>query len=269
MPTCIIADDEPLLAQSLQAELAQCWPELQVLNVAANGKAALAAINEYRPDIAFLDIKMPGMTGLEVAQTIVEDSNKHCLVVFVTAYDEFAHQAFDSAAIDYVLKPVNPQRLEKTITRLKKYISQPSANANDNEVESDKPSDSVLLSQLKSLLSQTQPNTGIEALTHFHVSVGDSIRIIPVNDVLYLQAADKYVIVMTASGENLIREPLKDIIARLNPSQFKQIHRSTVVNMNHVQQIDRDEMGKQTIRLKDAKQRLVVSRLYAHLFKPM
>jgi DNA-binding LytR/AlgR family response regulator len=269
-PTCIIADDEPLLVAALKSELSQLWPQLTVLKTVGNGNAALAAIQELEPDIAFLDIRMPGLTGIEVAQAAFEDTEHlKTQLVFVTAYDEYATAAFESAAVDYVLKPANSTRLSKTVERLKRRLPGNSANQ-------ESPQDLVM--QLRKLLDLAPENRiKRETLKHLRIGVGEVVKMVPLQDVLYLQASDKYVVIVTNDAEHLIREPLKDLLPQLDPEQFVQIHRSTVVNINKVERVERDELGKQTILLRDqalakhhaAKQRLVVSRLYSHLFKAM
>jgi DNA-binding LytR/AlgR family response regulator len=265
-PTCIIADDEPLLAAALRKELSALWPELEVIKVVSNGPAALAAIQEHNPVIAFLDIQMPGMTGIDVAKSIADDESGeqpsaprvNTAIVFVTAFDEYATQAFDMAAIDYVLKPINSDRLAKCVARLKKQLSEAA------------PSSDVLLAQLQKLMSVSKPSTTTNSyLRHIKASIGDSVKLIPINEVVYFQAADKYVIVMTAQGESLIREALKDIIEQLDPQHFVQIHRGTVVNIDSVQEMQKDELGRHVLVLKGVKQRPVVSRLYTHVFKAM
>jgi DNA-binding LytR/AlgR family response regulator len=264
-PTCIIADDEPLLAAALRKELNELWPELEILKVVSNGPAAVAAIREFNPAVAFLDIRMPGMTGIEVANTIADDDGDDNLkpantaVVFVTAYDEYATQAFEMAAIDYVLKPVSSDRLAKCVARLKKQLVEPATSSD------------VLLEQLQKLMviSKTASITVAPLLRHIKASTGDTVKLIPIDEVIYFQAADKYVIVMTAQGESLIREALKDIIPQLNSERFVQIHRGTVVNIDCVQEMQKDELGKQILVLKGVKQRPVVSRLYTNVFKAM
>lgn len=266
--TCIVADDEPLLARSLKAELQKLWPALDVVATASNGPEAIALIQELKPDVAFLDIRMPGMTGIEVAQALVEDAlddQAAPLIVFVTAYDEYATRAFDAAAIDYVMKPVTSDRLAKTIDRLSKELAlrQSPASALMDGVTA----------QLKQLLAaqglQAASTLSQEPLRFIRAGVGDTVKMIPIDDVLYFQSSDKYLIVMTAQGESLLREPLRDIAPRLDNQLFTQIHRSTIVNMRHVERAHRDESGKLWLNLANSKAKLLVSRLYAHLFKAM
>ena len=256
-PTALIAEDEPLLAKELANQLAALWPELKIVAVAPNGLAALALIEQHKPDIVFLDIKMPGLSGLDVAGNLIEDLTEPPLIVFVTAYDQFAIQAFENAAIDFVLKPVNPARLAKTILRLKRNLSA------DNNA-----SDFVgLASQLQQLLSA--PRISQEWLTTITASVGQHIKFVSVSEVVYFEASDKYVRVLTASAEVLIREPLKLLAPKLDPAVFKQIHRSVIVNGQFIKHIERDETGKLHLHLTARPEKLVISRLYAHTFKPM
>lgn len=265
--TCIIADDEPLLARALKAELKSLWPDLEIVAMAANGPEAVALIQDHQPDVTFLDIRMPGMTGIEVAQTLVEDASDDQpspLIVFVTAYDEYATRAFEAAAIDYVMKPLTPDRLSKTIERLKKELALRRTNTNN-------PLDSIAaqLRQLMGSALSATPAAVLEPLRFLRAGVGDAVKMIAIEDVLYLQASDKYLIVMTAQGESLLREPLKEIAPRLDQQLFTQIHRSTIVNMRFVERAHRDEAGKLWLTINGAKEKLLVSRLYVHLFKAM
>jgi len=277
--TAVIADDEPLLAQALTKELENAWPQLSICSIANDGNKALAAIKEYRPDIAFLDIRMPGATGIEVAETIAEDwpdethddepdndSNEMYksppLIVFVTAYDNYAVQAFESAAVDYLLKPVRPERLKQTIERLKQHLHQPERSNADK-----------LGNQIREIIAtqmvQTATGERTEELRMIRASVGDVVRMIPVEDVIFFESADKYVSVHTETYEAVIREPLRNLLARLNHNQFAQIHRRTIVNLNKVEAAVRDETGKITLQLKNHKATPVVSRIHRHMFQAM
>jgi DNA-binding LytR/AlgR family response regulator len=264
-PRALIAEDEPLLADALRAELAQLWPELEVVTMARNGNDALAALQSERPDIAFLDIRMPGLTGLEVAQAVAEDWPADAvppLIVFVTAFDEFAVAAFEQAAVDYVLKPVQRDRLRRAIERLKTRLAE-------------RPGDAMLESlalQLRSVLGTSAGATSgalASPLRTIRAGVGETVRMIPVDTVVYLQATDKYVNVVTATGEALIRESLRDLLPRLDPELFAQIHRSTVVNLDFVTAAVRDDQGRMMLQLRGRPEKLAVSRLYSHLFKAM
>jgi DNA-binding LytR/AlgR family response regulator len=271
MTRALIAEDEPLLAAALQAELHKLWPGLQITAVARNGVEALRQIQADPPDVAFLDIRMPGMTGLEVAQTIAEDwesDRPPPLVVFVTAYDQFAVSAFEHAAADYLLKPVQPARLATALERVKARLQARMAAPGGHSVDE-------LVAQLRTLLTPEASRHGHTAgapdgpLRVIRAGVGDTVRLIPIESVLLLQAADKYVNVLTAEHESLIREPLKDLLPRLDPSRFVQIHRGAVVNLAFVESAVRDDTGKVTLRLRGRSERPVVSRLYVHLFRAM
>ncbi|MBL8517176.1 MAG: response regulator transcription factor [Betaproteobacteria bacterium] len=249
--TAIIADDEIHLAEYLNDRLTQLWPELDIVGIAKNGPEALRLIDDEAPAIAFLDIRMPGLTGLEVAKRI--DQRTH--VVFVTAYDQYAIDAFDNEAADYLLKPVADDRLAKSIDRLKKRLAD---NAPPQAV-------SELLTRLAgSLTKTTQP-----WLRWIRASVGDVVRQIPVEEVLFFQAQDKYVVVTTRDGESLIRTGIAELAAQLNPDEFWQVHRSTIVNVHAIASTRKDFNGHTIVKLKQHKQELPVSRAYAHLFKQM
>lgn len=246
----LIADDEPLLSLSLKTALGEAWPELEIVAVVPNGLEAVQAAERLRPDVAFLDIRMPGMTGIEAAAEIADRLGEAApAIVFVTAYDEYATRAFDLAAVDYVLKPVAPERLAGTVTRLK-------ARRFDLE---------ELTRQLRALDTLVQKG---EPLRHVRAGAGNAVKLIPVDEVCYFQAADKYTTVVTAAGEDLIRTPLKDLAAQL-PGIFQQVHRGTIVNLKHVAAAVRDETGRVSLKLRARKETLAVSRVYADLFKPM
>ena len=246
----LIADDEPHLAQYLAARLAALWPELEILPAAANGLEALRRIDDEAPDVAFLDIRMPGLTGLEVAARV--DRRTH--VIFVTAYDQYAVEAFDRDAVDYVLKPVTDERLAKCIERLKRKIA----------AAEKPPALDELLSRLAKLAA---PAAG--RLRWVRALKGEVVHQIPVDEVLYFRASDKYTCVITREGESLIRLPLAELAAQLDPEAFAQIHRSTVVNVSEIASSRRDLGGRVFVKLKDGSTELPVSRAYAHLFKQM
>jgi DNA-binding LytR/AlgR family response regulator len=246
----LIADDEPLLALSLKRALGEAWPELEIVAVVPNGIEALQAAERLRPDFAFLDIQMPGTTGLEAAAEMADRLGEAApAVVFVTAYDEYAAKAFEVAAVDYVLKPVSPDRLASTVTRLK---------AKQRGLED-------LARQLRAL-GTLEPRG--ETLRQVRAGTGNSVKLIPIDDVCYFQAADKYTTVVTAGGEDLIRTPLKELAAQL-PEIFQQVHRGTIVNQKEVASAVRDEAGRISLRLRNRKETLAVSRVYADLFRPM
>jgi len=252
MPTALIADDEPHLASYLRDALARAWPELEIVHVARNGAEAAERIAALRPDFAFLDIKMPGLTGLEVAQG-VEGTTR---VVFVTAYDEFAVAAFEQQALDYVLKPVTAERLAMTVERLQATIAAP-AGADDAR----------LATVLRTL--SAAPKATASHLRYVRASQGELVHQIPVGDVLYFHADDKYTCVRTAAAEHLIRTTVTELAAQLDPQRFVQIHRSTIVNLEHLAGTRRDELSRLFVRLHGHAGELPVSRAYVHLFKAM
>lgn len=257
----LVAEDEPILALTLVKTLQRLWPELQICAVVENGVAAVQQALAQQPDILFLDIKMPGKTGLEAAHELAEDwpdDTPFPLVVFVTAYDQFAVEAFEQAAVDYVCKPVNDARLTKTVERLQARLVQPQDK--DRGLER-------IVGQLRNLVPAASADT--QRLTIIRAAVGNQIRMIPVADVLYFEATDKYINVVTAESASLIRTSLKELLPQLDGSQFWQIHRGTVVNARAIQMAVRDEAGKLSIKLHGRSESLGVSRVFAHLFKQM
>jgi DNA-binding LytR/AlgR family response regulator len=263
----LVAEDEPILAISLTQALGRLWPGLQIGGILENGIAAVRESLAQKPDVLFLDIKMPGKTGLEAAQELAEewpDDVPFPLIVFVTAYDEYALQAFDQAAVDYVLKPVNDARLGKTVERLKKRLEQRLQVNDDRNTELER-----LVGQLRSLVPGMPPVQPMEKLTFIRAAVGNQIRMIPVEDVVYFEAADKYVNVVTSDGESLIRTSLKELLPQLDTQRFWQVHRGTVVNAKCIQAAVRDDTGKLSLALRGRKESLPVSRVFAHLFKQM
>ncbi|WP_343586190.1 LytTR family DNA-binding domain-containing protein [Herbaspirillum sp.] len=264
--TALIAEDEPLLAVALQQALTRTWPELGTAQVAANGIAALEQALARLPDVLFLDIRMPGRSGLEVARELADawpPARPFPLIVFVTAYDNHALEAFEQAAVDYLLKPVNDARLATTVQRLKSLLEQRAAGNADEHLER-------ALAQLRELAAHdAEPAQPVPRLDIIRAAVGNQVRLIPVNDVLYFEATDKYVNVVTAEGEALIRTSLRELIPQLDAQQFWQIHRGTVVQVRHVQAAVRDEAGKLSLLLRNRPEKLAVSRLFAHLFKQM
>ena len=257
----LVAEDESILSYALLQALGRLWPELQICGVVENGVAAVQEALAQLPDVLFLDIKMPGKTGLEVAQELAEewpDSSPFPQIVFVTAYDEYAIQAFEQSAADYVLKPVNDERLGKTVARLKARL--------DNNQERSSELERVV-GQLRQLMPSMVSDT--ERLEVIRAAVGNQIRMIPIADVLYFEATDKYINVVTAEHSSLIRTSLKDLLPQLDSKLFWQIHRSTVVNTRHIQVAIRDETGKLTLKLRGSNDILQISRVYAHLFKQM
>jgi DNA-binding LytR/AlgR family response regulator len=246
----VIADDEAPLRQSLRRRLAEVWPELIICGEAQNGEEALALIEQERPQVAFLDIRMPGLTGLEVAGRI----GGSCRVVFVTAYDDYAVEAFDKEAMDYLLKPVTRERLEKTVQRLQKEL----------QTGAGLPAET-----LRRLLNRLSPEGENRRLQYLRVQQGDGVRLIPVDDVIYFQAQDKYTTVITREGESLIRKSIRDLAAELDPDQFWQIHRGILVNVRCIARVGRSLTGKGVLKLKDRDETLPVSPRYLHLFRQM
>lgn len=271
-PTALIAEDEHLLAQALQAELARTWPALKIVATVGDGLSAVRQALALQPDVLFFDIRMPGLTGLEAAAELIEQwptsgaqARAFPQLVFVTAYDQYAVKAFEAQAVDYLLKPVQGPRLQKTVEKLQLALAKPAPVAMDFE---------ATLDQLRGLLaSPTAPTTtttkAVAPLTVIQASVGSAIRMVPLDEVLCFEAADKYVRVLTAEREYLIRTPLKELQDQIDTSVFWQIHRGTIVRATAIEGVSRDEGGKASLTLRGLKERFVVSRLYAHLFKAM
>ena len=256
----LIAEDEPILAAVLAQSLQRLWPGLEIAATAPNGLAAVEQALTLRPDVLFLDIKMPGQTGLEAAEELAErwdGGRPFPEIVFVTAYDDYALKAFEQAAADYVLKPVSDERLRRTVDRLRSRLDSRKDSGGGLE---------RLVEQMRALLPQA---CAPERLTTIRAAVGSLVRMIPVQEVVYFQALDKYVNVATADSEALIRLPLKELMAQLDPAQFCQVSRSSIVNMRQVASASRDETGKLTLALHGRPDRLKVSPLFAHLFRQM
>ena len=271
-PTALIAEDETLLADNLRQELARLWPELQIVAMAPHGQAALDAALRLQPDICFLDIRMPGLSGLEAAQAMAEDwpeGQRFPLLVFVTAYEQYALQAFERAAVDYVLKPVLPERLAQTCRRLQAALSVGGkcGESGGSSESGDKISQAV--EQLRLLLGASPPPSTQPPLRLLQIAQRSSILMLPVDEVLYFEAADKYVRVLTASNEHLMRTSLRELLPQLDGTRFWQIHRSVLVRSDAIDRAVRDEAGKITLHLHGSKDRLAVSRMYAHLFRGM
>jgi DNA-binding LytR/AlgR family response regulator len=258
MPSCVIAEDEALLRDALVQMLAVAWPELEVAAACEDGGAALEAIAAHQPDVAFLDIRMPGLTGLEVAGAMAECS-PHTQVVFVTAYDHYAIDAFEQGAVDYLQKPVAPQRLAATVRRLK-------ARAAGGGGGPDAAALAAMLRQLGAGLARADRAPPLVWLT---ASAGTETRLIMVDDIAYFQSDTKYTLVMTAEGEALLRKPIRELLEVLDPAVFKQIHRSTIVNLKAIAGIARDDMGRGVVRLKNRPETLAVSQPFMALFRNM
>jgi DNA-binding LytR/AlgR family response regulator len=259
--TALIAEDEPLLAGELSRELQSLWPELQLLGVAPHGAAAVEQALAQRPTVCFLDIRMPGMTGLEAARALAEEwpeDQPLPLLVFVTAYDQYALQAFEQAAVDYVLKPVQTERLAQTVARLKARLADKPAPMEDT------------LAQLRALLAPGAAAAAparVQPLQLLQAAVGSTIHMVPVGEVLFFEAADKYVRAVTAEKEHLLRISLRELMPQLDTGLFWQIHRGTIVRATAIERAVRDEVGKLTLHLRGSAEQLGVSRMYAHLFK--
>ncbi len=249
----IIADDEPHLAAHLRDRLLALWPDLNIVGMAANGIEARELIERLQPDVAFLDIRMPGLSGLDVVVALPFSVRASCRFVFVTAYDEFAVQAFEREATDYLLKPVTDDRLAATIERLLRAPAVPPAED--------------LLARLQALLPVAEKPA--ERLRWVRASVGNDVRLVPVDEVCYFQATDKYTAVFTRDAELLIRTPLKELGAQLDPEMFWQVHRSTLVNVRQIATARHDAFGRVTLYLRERPETLQVSRAHAHLFRQM
>jgi DNA-binding LytR/AlgR family response regulator len=250
-PRAIIADDERLMREQLRARLAEAWPELQIVAEARNGEEAVQLVASERPDLAFLDIQMPGMTGIEAARAI----GTACHVVFVTAFSEFAVDAFEEGAVDYVLKPAEIERLGRTVTRLKGRL-----DGQPRDLE-------ALLAGLAARIGGTAGRPA--HLQWIQASMGQQLRLIPVADVLFFTSDEKYTRVQTESYEALIRKPIKELIDQLDPEQFWQIHRATIINIKSVAGIVRDLRGRQLVQFRNFPEKLEISRNFTHLFKQM
>jgi DNA-binding LytR/AlgR family response regulator len=246
--TALIAEDEPLMRERLREQLAEAWPELAVVAEAGDGDEALALFDIHRPQIAFLDIRMPGRDGLDVAAAIGAD----CHVVFVTAYDQYALRAFEAGAIDYLLKPVELDRLLACVDRVRRKLAAPPADL------------SALLEQLRTAVPSAHSR-----LRWIKAAVGKQVRLIPVEEVLYFQSDTKYTRVVLPQSEALIRTPLKDLIAELDPDRFWQVHRGTIVNVDAIASVLREDAEKQYVLIKGRPDRLPVSRQFFHLFRQM
>jgi DNA-binding LytR/AlgR family response regulator len=255
MPTAIIADDERLMRDQLRMRLEQVWPELEILGEAKNGDEAIELVNELKPDFTFLDIRMPGKTGMEAAAEIGNKSN----VVFVTAYDAYAVEAFERGAVDYVLKPPEPERLKITVERLKGRLSSPAASAAQGADMA------AILNQLAEKIAAPKP----KYLQWIQASIGSDLRMIPVEEILFFRSDEKYTCVQTDKFEALIRKPVRDLAEELDPSLFWQIHRATLVNVNAIEGVTRDIRGRHLVMIKGRSDKLEVSRSFLHLFKQM
>ena len=265
-PTALLADDEPLLREHLATLLGRLWPELEVVAQARNGREAVELFERHAPDVAFLDIHMPGVNGVEAARAI----GRRAQVVFVTAYDQYAVQAFEQGAIDYVVKPFDAQRLEDTVQRLRERFERapaPAAGSADGGAALD-PAVDALLGRLSARLHELAHGRPAW-LQWIKASVGNSVRLIPVEQVHYLRSDEKYTLVAWEGGEALIRRSFRELADELDPQRFVQIHRSTIVNLHQVQQVIRGPNETAEVQLKGRPELLSVSRSYLHLFRQM
>ena len=271
----LIADDERLMREQLRARLAEVWPELEIVAEAKNGLEAVQLTEAHHPNLVFLDIRMPGMTGLEAARAIAQlptddDSADHwpgCEIVFITAYDQYAIEAFEQGVVDYVLKPAERERLLVTVARIQQRLAQRQAlgDADDDAAHSPPPAMQQLLQKLATRMDPSKAPT----LRWIQATVGQTIQMIPVEEVLFFISDEKYTRVQTATLEALIRKPIKELIDELDAEVFWQIHRSTLVNTKHIAGVSRDLRGRQLVAVKGHPEKLEVSRSFSGLFKGM
>ena len=271
--TALIAEDEPLLAQALAAELARVWPGLRVLLTVGDGVSAVAQALRLQPDVLFFDIQMPGLDGLGAAAELADRwptaaGKPFPALVFVTAFDAYAVQAFEAQAMDYLLKPVQAARLLKTVSKVQLVIESAACTAINSEAVMQR-----MLAQLRGLLtpapSPAEPPLRLIQASLPSTAQGHCSRLVPIDEVLYFEAADKYIRVFTATADYLIRTPLKDLLRQLDAAVFWQVHRATVVRASAINTVLQSENGKLSLILHHRPEKLAVSRLYAHLFKPM
>jgi DNA-binding LytR/AlgR family response regulator len=269
----VIADDERLMREQLRARLSEVWPELEIVAEARNGIEAVELTRQHRPDIVFLDIRMPGLTGVEAARQIAQlpdeiadeqEAWRGCEIVFITAYDQYAVEAFEQGVVDYVLKPAERERLQLTVERIRKRLAKREAT------HEPPPSAGADMQQLlHKLASQLNPAGAAQRLKWIQATVGQGIQMIPVDDVLFFISDEKYTRVQTATLEALIRKPIKELIDELDPEAFWQIHRSTLVNTKAIAGVSRDMRGRQLVSVKGHPEKLEVSRSFTGLFKGM
>jgi DNA-binding LytR/AlgR family response regulator len=264
--TAVIAEDEPVLARTLTRLLEQVWPELRIVGVADDGLRASELALESLPDVMFLDIKMPGRTGIEVAEVVADDwpdDRAEPLFVFITAYDNFAIPAFERAAVDYLLKPATADRLQLSVDRLKSRLAQRAVSPDAGDM-------AALMQRMQSLAAPEVADAGSpERIKVIRAGVGNTVRMIPVADVVCFEATEKYVNVVTPTGEALVRMSLRELMARIDSNDFIQVHRSVMVNSNAIVSATRDENGHYSLSLRGLQRPLKVSRAFGHLFRPM
>lgn len=262
-PTAVIAEDEPVLARTLRRLLEQAWPELQILAMAEDGLQATELALTHAPDIMFLDIKMPGRNGLEAAEAIADEWPEQAaepLFVFVTAYDAYAVSAFERAAVDYILKPATPERLAQTVDRLKARLGQRAQQPGAGDM-------AQVMQRMQSM--GEAPQLPRERIKVIRAGVGNTVRMIPVTDVICFEATEKYVNVVTAGGEALVRMSLRELMASIDSTDFMQVHRSVLVNTHAILSATREENGQYSLNLRGLERPLKVSRAFSHLFRPM
>lgn len=259
--TAVVADDERLLREQLKTRLVAVWPQLQIVGEARDGNEALAKAEELRPDVMFLDIRMPGMTGIEAAREILALPDWRGEIVFVTAYDEYAVAAFEQGALDYLLKPVEPERLAQTAQRVKARLAQRAPAAAPDDAALD-----ALMEKLASLQQGMAPK-GVQPLRWIQATSGSTTKLIDVKDVLFFKSDEKYTRVQTRDQEAFIRTPIRELLPQLDAQQFWQIHRSAVVNLSAIAAVTRDDTGRQRVHIQGHAEVLEVSRSFAHLFR--
>jgi DNA-binding LytR/AlgR family response regulator len=255
-PSALIADDEPLLREHLCTHLARQWPELVIAAQARNGREAVEMFDQHRPDVVFLDVHMPGMNGVDAAQAI----GGRAQIVFVTAFEQYAVQAFEQGAIDYLVKPLDEARLAATVARLRQRLADRAASSSDTGV------DAALEQLARRLRAQASPPARMQWI---RASVGATVRMIAVDQVVYLRSDEKYTLVVWDGGEALIRKPIRDLVDELDPGQFVQVHRSVIVNLRHVVQVTRGANETADIQLRGRSETLPVSRSFLHVFRQM
>ncbi|WP_372016510.1 LytR/AlgR family response regulator transcription factor [Pseudoxanthomonas sp. 10H] len=254
---CVVAEDEELLRTSLLLQLGEVWPGLRIVAECEDGASALEAIAEHKPDVAFLDIRMPGLTGIEVAAALA-DVSPRTQVVFVTAYDQYAIDAFEKGAVDYLLKPISRERLQATVQRVQARAA------------AGRPDQATLDALLRHLSQRpAEPAASAPPLAWITANSGRETKLIMLDEVAYFRADSKYTVVVTAEGEALLRTPLKELLEALDPHQFRQVHRSTIVNLKAVASVVRDDSGKGTLKLKGRSETLPVSVPFMALFRGM
>lgn len=272
----LIADDERLLREQLQARLNESWPALEIVGMARDGLEAVELSDALRPDVVFLDIRMPGLTGIEAARDIVDLEDWRGKLVFVTAYDEYAVTAFEQGAVDYLLKPVERSRLDVTVARLKSRLQGRLAGApagpTDLNAQTESNRSDALMATLQQLQRQMHSqqaagHASVPKLKWLQCSTGNSVKLIAVDDVLFFRSDEKYTRLQLADSEALIRTPIRELAMQLDEQRFWQIHRSTIVNLNAIATVQRDESGRQRVQLKNHREVLEVSRSYGNLFR--